>query len=355
MAKIELDTHIHMGCRTLDEGIEKHWQQQDLKNFKVPQGKTIFVFGGNSTNREDAANGNAKVVGKLLTEENRSKVNIYSFLYDLEPISPLNFCILEEYEREVHEIYKKIIDPLFRDRIGNLKERQGIEKVLNNMVFVSHCGGSEFVNIIIDDICETLKEKYHSSEVELLIGKLQYFAYAPNSLPNKKVNGAIITPYRDVNNSWTKAISEVREKRIDVDYPRGVLKRILKTDPLDVTDIFDAVFAEDRMIVFKSEQNMYFIPNRINSNIYVGDHSIDCLVKENVLEANTDIAKTAKVLNYASRLVLNQFVDDKFCNNKELFEKIVNKLDQNRIEPSVETGDQKDLCVNPEDGEISTF
>ena len=195
MSKTQIDTHIHMGCRTFNENREYNWQSINMKDFKFPQGKTFLVFGGNTTNRPESANGNAKVIDRLISDENRKRCNIYSFIYDTEPLSSSTKRLREEYELEVHSIYEKMIKPLLVDRVGNIKEKQGIEKVLKNLVFVSHCAGADFVNIIIDDIYQTLTEKYHPSIAEQLIDKLQYFAYAPNVLPNHKVTSCVITPF----------------------------------------------------------------------------------------------------------------------------------------------------------------
>ena len=335
MSKIQIDTHIHMGCRTFNENREYNWQPIDMKNFKFPQGKNILVFGGNTTNRAEAANGNAKVVDRLITDENRKKCNIYSFLYDTEPLSSSTKYLREEYISETHLLYEKMIKPLLLDRVGNIKEKQGIEKVLKNLVLVSHCAGSDFVNIIIDDIYQTLTEKYHPSIAEHLISKLQYFAYAPNSLPNCKVTSCIITPFLDVSCSWAKSLNNVSDKRVDTDYPRGIVRKIFKAQESgDSFSTLEEAFKKDRLISFKSEQSIYLIPSRINSNISVGDHSIDCLVKSNVLNSGTDFAQTATLLNYASKLVINQFVSDSHLDFRAIYEKIVDKTYKSRPDES---------------------
>ncbi len=331
MSKIQIDTHIHMGCRTNQEGLQYNWQLEDMKNFKVPQGKVFFIFGGNTTNCPEAANGNAKVVERLLTEDNRKKSNIYSFIYDAEPISYVTKGLTDKYEDEIHQIFEQVFRPLITDKLGNLKEKQGIEKVFKNLVFVSHCGGSNFVNVLIDDFYDTLTTKYHASVAEHLISKLQYFTYAPNVLPNKKVNGIVIAPFYDVDCSWVKVLNSVDDKRIDLDYPKSFMKTLLKANKKsDVAGLIQEKFENQRLIVFRTEQSIYLIPNRINSNVLVGDHSIDCLVKKNVLESDSQFAATAKLLNYSSQLVLNQFVADYSINFKDICDKIIKKTDMNK-------------------------
>lgn len=343
MGKIQLDKYIHMGCRTLGEGHEYNWQFQDIKSFKLPQGKSFFVFGGNNTNCAEAANGNAKVVEKLLSESNREKSNIYSFVYDAEPISYKSKCLTESYEEEIHQLFEQMFKPLITDKIGNLKEKQGIEKVFRNLVFVSHCGGSNFVNVLIDDFFETLTTKFHTSVAELLIGKIQYFSYAPNVLPDKKVNALIIAPFYDVDCSWTKILNSVKDKRIDLDYPKSIMKKIFKANPYDVASLIQEEFQNQRLIAFRAEQNIYLIPNRINANEFVGDHSIDCLVKKNVLEADSVYAKTAKLLNYSSRLVLNHFANDYSVNFREICDKVIKEASVEKLKNTEVCDDQKDI------------
>lgn len=326
MSYIKLDTHIHMGQRLMNGDVQYNWQIKDLNNFKVPQGKAFFVFGGNTTNRPEAANGNAKVVERLLKEENKEKVNIYSFIYDTEPLDSLTKRLSDNYTEETHELYKKVFKPMLCDKKGNLKEKQGLEKTLKNLVIVSHCGGSDFVDVIIEDIYSTLLEKYHPSEADHIISKLQYYAYAPNILPAHSVNSFVVTPYLDGGHSWAKVLTEAREKRVDIDYPRGVIKKIFKTQQQgDVSDVFNQTFRSDRLIGFKADQSIYLIPSRLNSNAVVGDHSIDCLVKSSVLDAGTDCARTARIINDASKLAINNFASDYSIDTRDMFTKIAQR------------------------------
>ncbi len=334
MKKVKLDTHIHMGCRTVNKDHEYNWVDEDLKSFKIPQNKSIFVFGGNNTNRADAANGNAKVIDRLLTDTNRAKTNIYSFIYDAEPIDPRTKLLTEEYEIELHQIFENMFKPLFLDRIGNLKEKQGIEKVLKNLVFVSHCGGSNFVNVLIDDLYDLFTTKYHPSDADHLIGKFQYFTYAPNVLPYHTVKATVITPFIDTEYSWEKVFSLVKDKRIDIDHPKGAVRKILKaTEQGGLLETFDSIYKDQRIIIFRSDKNIYMIPSRINSNMTVGDHSIDCLVKTSIVESDSEYGKTAKILNYASKLIINDFASDINLGNRDMCEKIICKLNKNKIMP----------------------
>ena len=46
--------------------------------------KIVFHFGGNTTNRTEAANGYAKIVTSLIAPENSNKTTVYSFMYKSE-------------------------------------------------------------------------------------------------------------------------------------------------------------------------------------------------------------------------------------------------------------------------------
>lgn len=343
MSKIHVDTHIHMGYRNSKEGFQYNWQLEDLNNFKLPQGKAFFVFGGNTTNCAEAANGNAKVIESLLSNENKDKTNIYSFIYDAEPISSTTLKLRDEYETEMHQIFEKIFKPMMLDRIGNLKEQQGIEKNFKNIILVSHCGGSDFVNVLIEDIYKTLTTKYHASIADQLISKIQYFSYAPHVLPERKLNSFVIAPFFDINNSWAKVLHCVEDKRVDLDYPKGIMKTVLKAQKNgNPASLIMNALDNNKVIALRSAQTTYLIPSRINSNVYVGDHSIDCLVKKNVLETNTEQAKTAAILNYSAKITINQFASEYGINSKEIFEKISNKIYDGKIKHNNSSCDDAD-------------
>ena len=332
MNKSDLDTHIHMGCRTIDDSYKYNWQLQDMKNFKIPKNKTFLVFGGNTTNYAEAANGNAKIVETLLSPENRKKSNIYSFIYDGEPICSVTKTLLPEYEEEMHQYFEKIIKPLLVDKFGNVKEKQGIEKALKNLVFVSHCAGSLFVNVIIEDIYKTLLKKYHPSIADHLINKLQFYSYAPYELPSRDVNGFIISPFFDDDFGWEKILIAVSDQKISNDHPKCIMKKISKaTNQGNVFSTFNEIYDQERMVLFRSEQSIFAIPSRINPNTNIGDHSIDCIVKKSVLDSNSDFAETAKILNHASRLVLNQFASEETLDYRTLFTKMVSRISESPV------------------------
>lgn len=328
MTKTQIDTLIHMGQRIPNSQFEHSWKPIDIQDFTTPLNKkTFFIFGGNTTNYPESANGNAKIVERLLDAENKGKVDIFSFLYDKEPISSYSKLLLSEYEDEINQIYFTIFEPMFLDNSGNIKEKQGVEKVLKNMIFVSHCGGSYFVNIIIDRIYNLLLEKYHPSIALQLISKFQYISYAPYSLPDRDIKGFIIAPYFDAHASWSKVLNAIEEEKIYTEFPKNAIKQILKVQENDNSmDIFNTLFTQQRIIVARTGSNIYLIPNRLNPDPLVGDHSIDCLVKKKYLESNCDCANTARLLNMTIKIMLNQLVRDASIDHKEILAQVLEEI-----------------------------
>ena len=320
-------THIHVGRRAnIKENLEHNWEELDINNFTFPQSKMIFVFGGNTTNRADAANGNAKIVESLLTPTNREKFNIYSFRYDSEPLKAPGY-LLREYEEELHHLYQKMFKPLLFDKSGKLKEKQGLEKVFKNIIFVSHCGGSNFMDLLIDDIYETLAQHNSPAMAEILTNKIQYLTYAPNEMPNHSVNSLVIAPFVDVGNSWIKALSFAQDKRVDTDYPKGVVKKFQKSQNQGYSlETFDENFEGKPVVTFKSGQTICMIPSRMNPNMSVGDHSIECLTKPHILDANTPFANTAKIANKTAKIVLNLFAENVPFDAKRAYDKVMDNV-----------------------------
>ena len=228
MAKYSQISHFGVGRRTsVSEGKEFNWEQMDINSLEIPHGKTICMFGGNTTNRPEEANGNAKIVESLLTADNRKKTNIYAFMYATEPFKAENY-VVKDYEAEIQMIFEKTFKPMIFDSKGNMKEMQGIEKAFKKLVFASHCGGSHFANNIIEGFYNLLIQKYPESTAEMLINKIQYFSYAPLEIPSHNVNALIIAPYADVNFSWNKALELAEYQKVDLDYPRHSVKKLLK-------------------------------------------------------------------------------------------------------------------------------
>ena len=179
MSKHNTINNIHIGRRAkAQENLPNNWQSLDINDFSIPKGKTVFMFGGNTTTSAYTANGNAKAIESLLDKDQLNKTNIYSLYYDVEPFNNKGM-LNKDYESETLKIFDKIFKPILFDRKGNIKELKGIEQAFDNIVFTSHCGGSAFANIIIDKVYDTLLEYYPPNTAKFLINKIQYFAYAP--------------------------------------------------------------------------------------------------------------------------------------------------------------------------------
>ena len=207
---------------------------------------------------------------------------------------------------------------------------QGIEKVFQKLIFSSHCGGSHFANLIIDDFHTVLLQKYPKAKADMLINKIQYFSYAPLELPSHNVNALIIAPYADVNFSWDKALAVANEQKVDLDYPRHTIKTLLKArNSYTISSALDSTFQESRAVVFRVGQSTFMIPGKMTPHLNIGDHSIECIAKKHILNSETDMAETAQAANYAAKTIMNVFASDSPFDTKVLFNKIAQKLSEN--------------------------
>lgn len=320
-------THMAVGRRAMEsENLDHNWELLDINHLEFPHGKIVCMFGGNNTNRPEESNGNAKIMESFLTPENRKKTNIFSFIYATEPFKSENY-VVKEYEDEAHILFEKSFLPMILDAKGNIKEMQGVEKAFQKLIFSSHCGGSHFANIIINDFYTVITQKYPEATAEMLINKIQYFSYAPLELPSHNVNSLIITPFADVNFSWDKALTLAEEQKVDIDYPRHTIKKLIKAkNSYTISDALDSAFQESRAIVFKVGKSTFIIPGRMNPRINIGDHSIECISKKHILNSETDMADTAQAINYAAKTMMNVFAADSPCDTKLVFSRITQRL-----------------------------
>ena len=323
-------TLIEVGRRAEEsEQLLYNWESLDINSLVFPQDKVVCFFGGNSTTRPEQANGNAKVPDSMISAKNRKKTQIFSFSYKTEPYIT-DTVFNKMYQSEAELLFEKSFKPLIFDSKGNMKEIQGIEKAFKRLIFNSHCGGSRFVNIIIDKFYDTLIQKFPPATAEMLINKIQYFSYAPLENPTHNVNAVIVSPLVDINNSWNKALDLAVNSKIDIDYPKGIIKRYIKARSSGkIAEFFKEVFQETRAIMFKIGNSTYIIPGQMNPNMNFGDHSIDCLSKQNILESDTDCAETAKSTRYAVQLFLNAFTSDAPFDQKGTFTKAARNFDEN--------------------------
>ena len=321
-------THIQMGRRGFEwENLPHNWENLDVNTFKVPQDRAIYMFCGNNANRAEAGNGDAKIIRSLLPAQKKgSETQIYTFYYSGEPFKSGGF-LLPDYEREANLLFDKIFKPILFDDKGNMKEKKGIETALSKIVLSAHCGGSNFANIVVDRLYECLLQKFSRPTAELLINKIQYFAYAPNEIPNHNVSAFIITPSVDPNNSWAKALSVAESQKVDVDYPRGTIRKLIKAKQnLYADQAFKSTFEDTRAIMFAVGNSTYYIPGQMNPSGYVGDHSTECLVRDHILNSGTRFAETARLTNETAKLYLSSFLTNGMTDLKGLFSKVALRL-----------------------------
>ncbi len=319
-------TNIQLLRRAENENLPNNCENLDINNFSIPHGKMIFMFGGNTTNRPEAANGNAKIIRSLM-DDDHANIPVYSFTYQSEPYNSRG-VMGKEYEKDAHLLFEKVFKPLIYDKNGHIKEAKGIERAFQKIVLAAHCGGCGFINIIVNEYYKLLKEKFPENTAEILINKIQYYAYAPHAMLEHNVNAFIITPLFDSTYTWSNALDIANSHKVDIDYPKGAIKRLLKAKQHGTfQETMNKEFVDTRGIMFKVGNSTFLIPHRMNPNTSVGDHSIECVGKTKFLNSGTDLANTAKVANYASKRFINEFLSNDQIDIKGIFSDITDMLD----------------------------
>ena len=326
--------NISAGIRTTPEQYQPHnWFPLDINNLYLTEhGTYIFDFGGNTTTNPQAANGNAKTPEYLIPQENRDNTIIISFLYKSEPIESSSGRLSKEFEDDALLLFQKTFKPLLFDSKGNMKSKQGIEKVFSKIIFSSHCGGANFVNIIINEFYNTLIEKYSPATAEILINKIQYFSYAPYEMPYHNVNGLIIAPYNDPNHSWAKALNLIDDLGgVDNEYPKGIFNKISKAkNQFKLKEFFEKTFKTDtRAISLKSNGITFIIPSSMNPDLRTGDHSRGILSNQSLLFSNTETSKTAKLISTIAKSFFNNVSKNKNFDRENYFKRIISYLKGN--------------------------
>ena len=89
---------------------------------------------------------------------------------------------------------------------------------------------------------------------------------------------------------------------------------------------FQKEFSDTRAIMFKVGNSTYYIPGQMHPSKYVGDHSTECLVRDNVLNSGTPFQETARITSAASKLYLASFINNDMVDSRDLFSKVSGRL-----------------------------
>lgn len=319
---------IQLGRREpTEKGIENNWTVLNPYKTKIDKQKTILIFGGNTTDNPSFANGYAKQIESLIEKKNSTKSDILSFHYKTEVLNSTTKLMMKEYLDEMDKIYKAMFEPLILDKVGNIKEKQGIERVFKNLIFVGHCAGCEFVNSILNNFYNTLTQKYPQATADNLMKKIQYIAYAPTEFPIYDTNSLFISPSADSSLCWVKTLAHVFENSVDNEFPKGFSKELLKQkNQFRAENIIDDYLGLYRALVFKQGNSFYLIPGQMNANRQIGDHSIECITRERYLNSNTDHAQTAQVASEITRMIINNYFSGETLDNRKLFSNMTDTI-----------------------------
>ena len=112
-------------------------------------------------------------------------------------------------------------------------------------------------------------------------------------------------------------------------YPKHIVKQLLKArSSFKIGSALDDAFLDTRAIVLKIGKSTFMIPGKMNPKITIGDHSIECISKDHILNSNHEFAPTAQAANFASKTIMNSFTSDKPFDAKLFFSKVTQKLEE---------------------------
>ncbi len=156
------------------------WEELNTAHIDIlsSQKPVVLCFGGNGVISPRQANYNSKLIEGFIGKES---CNIYSFYY-----GNLNNNKGDLFPEEIDQIYNDIFSPLIYDKNGNIYSQQKIENNFNKVVFVTHCMGDFYVNVLGAKIHEELvKSGYQPDSANHIMQKLINISYAPFNLNTK--------------------------------------------------------------------------------------------------------------------------------------------------------------------------
>ena len=156
------------------------WEELNTAHIDIlsSQKPVVLCFGGNGVISPRQANYNSKLIEGFIGKES---CNIYSFYY-----GNFNNNKGDLLPEEIDQIYNDIFSPLIYDKNGNIYSQQKIENNFNKVVFVTHCMGDFYVNVLGAKIHEELvKSGYQPDSANHIMQKLINISYAPFNLNTK--------------------------------------------------------------------------------------------------------------------------------------------------------------------------
>lgn len=297
---------ITMGKR--DVNAPNHWATLE-KGFRITR-PTVIFFGGNTTNDDRAANGNIKLVEKLLRRGSSRDIDLLSVKYESEILDERGHFV-HGVKESIENYYKQYIRPILfdpKDR-RKLKSERRIMRALQKMTFVGHCVGCSVINKIInlleEDLIKLKRAGNKITNVENIISKIQVVAYAPHSEIIGNVNVLYITPYNDKDDTWQHPLYRMEGKK-DIEFPRGFMKEYNKHFDIPGQVVQMAIENYGYAIV-KRGQSVVVIPGPMSR---YSDHAFTGMVDTKLLGAGSKNAKTAVALQSSLAKALDIFTQN---------------------------------------------
>jgi len=239
---------------------------------------TILVLGGNQTIQDEQANGNVKIIEQCLPKSDTCNINLLSVGYNQELVE-MHYgrnIMTDDAKAACDAFYIDHILPLlYADEYRkHFKSRKGIEKTLQSITIVSHCGGCMVANRLLNHLAETLTTEgivRSQRELDNIMNKIQLVGYAPYEKITQNINAFYIAPPVDTESSFETILRGMEHKK-DAEFPPKFMDAYRRnfTSP-EPRDIVKEVLSEiNAPITIKKGSSVLMIPPHFT-------HSFSCL------------------------------------------------------------------------------
>jgi len=267
--------HFTLGYR--DISAPNHWRRIE-PGTDFFDSAIILNFGGNQNIQEEQANGYAKNIESILPNHIRSKIKICSVAYNQELVdsSLSRIMITKDATAACDRFYKDYILPLlYVDKYQKqIKSRKGIEKTLQSITIIAHCGGCMVADRVLSNLSDTLQENdivKSQKELDNLMKKIQLVGYAPYQKIDQNINSLYIAPPDDFESTFATILRGMEYEK-DVEYPPKFIatyrRNINSAMPRDIVREFIDKFNEP--ITVRKGSSVLMIPPKFT-------HSFECI------------------------------------------------------------------------------
>lgn len=300
------------GRRNLNPKFENHWEEVDIKNFRVKK-PLVLLLGGSGTLSDEASNGNVKIVETFL--------GVFNQDVDLLGVTYNHAFTDEEQMASVDEIVANIFVPILTKNGKRLTLQSALKKMRNITIF-AHCYGDfKILTMLVNKLNEQMtKLKYSADEIKKITKQIFVVSYGTN--PRQKIE-------RDIKSFTVISASDEYWLDPELDTLRMLDAKdvkISKKDRQKFENLSKDAAGELRSYKFYEENERCFIFAENEDNIRVatgmlhkkddGDHSFGELKRQEDWKIGEKASKTGDYVSRCLACALCHSVANSILNNK---------------------------------------